>query len=154
MRFLLDIVIPRDEMNKVELEEQLVEWGGEKFSQEPVKYLGRKMLAFEELANLKYHCELLGSNLDAKKYIVLIFKGEELSDLEFMANTGTEDLRNNPLFMFLKSIITLSSFYIFLLREDEVIKERCAIEKEEELKDVLLESLSWATPKDILILKK
>lgn len=154
MRFLLDIVIPKDEMKKVDLEEQLIEWGGERFSQEPAKYIGKKELVFEELTNLKYHCGLLGNNLDAKKYSALIFKGEELSELEFLANSGTEDLRNNLLFVFLESLITLSSFYIFLLREDEVIKERYAIERQEELKAVLCESLSWNTPKDILIYKK
>lgn len=154
MRFLLDIVIPKDEMKKVDLEEQLIEWGGEIFSQEPAKYIGKKELVFEELTNLKYHCGLLGNNLDAKKYSALIFKREELSELEFLANSGTEDLRNNLLFVFLESLITLSSFYIFLLREDEVIKERYAIERQEELKAVLCESLSWNTPKDILIYKK
>ena len=75
MSFLLDIVIPKDEMNKVGLEEQLIEWGGAKFSQEPPKYIGNKELVFEELTNLKYHCGLLGNDLDAEKYSALLFKG-------------------------------------------------------------------------------
>ena len=151
MSFLLDIVIPKDEMNKVGLEEQLIEWGGAKFSQEPPKYIGNKELVFEELTNLKYHCGLLGNDLDAEKYSALIFKGKELSELEFLVNSRTENLRNNQLFVFLESLITLSSFYIFLLREDEIIKERYAIERQEELRTVLCESLSWDTMKDILI---
>lgn len=154
MRFLLDVVIPKDEMKKVDLEEQLIEWGGESFSQEPAKYIGRRKLVFEELTNLEYYCGLLGHSLDAKKYSALIFKGEELSELEFLANNRTEDLGNNLLFVFLESLITLSSFYIFLLREDEVIKERYVIERNDELKAILCESLSWNTPKDILIFKK
>ena len=154
MNFLLDIVIPKDEMIKVGLEEQLIEWGGEKFSQEPPKYIGNKELIFEELTNLKYHCGLLGNDLDDKKYTAFIFKGKELSELEYLVNNQTEDLRNNPLFVFLERLITLSSFYIFLIREDEVIKERCAIKREEELEIVLCESLSWATTKDVLIYKQ
>ena len=73
MSFLLDIVIPKDEMNKVGLEEQLIEWGGAKFSQEPPKYIGNKELVFEELTNLKYHCGLLGNDLDAEKYNTLLY---------------------------------------------------------------------------------
>ena len=83
MKFLLDIVIPKDEMKKVELEEQMIEWGGERFSHEPAKYMGKKTLVFEVLTNLKYHCGLLGNDLDAKKYSVLIYKGEELAELDF-----------------------------------------------------------------------
>ena len=154
MRFLLDVVLPKDEMKKIDLEEQLIEWGGEIFSHEPAKYIGRKKLVFEELTNLEYYSGLLGHNLDTKKYSALIFKGEELAELEFLANSRTEDLGNNLLFVFLESLITLSSFYIFLLREDEIIKERYVIERDNELKSVLCESLSWNTPKDILIFKK
>ena len=84
----------------------------------------------------------------------MIFKGKELSELEFLVNSRTENLRNNQLFVFLESLITLSSFYIFLLREDEIIKERYAIERQEELRTVLCESLSWDTMKDILIFKQ
>lgn len=154
MSFLLDVVIPKDEMNKVGLQEQLIEWGGVKFSQDPHKYICNKRLVFEELTNLKYHCRLLGNDLDIKKYSALIFKGEELSELEFLVNRRTEELRNNQLFVFLEKLTTLSSFYIFLLREDEVIKERYAIERKEELKSILCESLSWDTTKDILIFKQ
>lgn len=154
MRFLLDIVIPKDEMKKVDLEEQLIEWGGERVSQDPAKYIGKEALVFEQLTNLKYYCELLGDDLDAEKYSALIFKGEELTELEFLANSREENLRNNLLFVFLESLVTLSNFYIFLLREDEGIKERYAIEKREEFREVLCECLSWTTPKDIVIVKK
>ena len=58
------------------------------------------------------------------------------------------------MYLFLKSLITLSSFYIFLVREDEDIKERYEIENGKELRNVLCKSLSWITPKDIVILKK
>ena len=154
MSFLLDIIIPKDEMGKVSLEEQLIEWGGERFSQDPAKYIGKKELVFEELTNLKYHCGLLGEKLDDKKYSALIFKGEELSELEFLANRREDALMSNLLFEFLEGLITLSSFYIFLLQEDEGIKERYAIENGEELKKILYTSLSWTTPKDIVIVKK
>ena len=154
MNFLLDIIIPKDEMKKVDLEEQLIEWGGEMFSQEPVKYIGRKKLVFEQLTSLKYHCKLLGDNLNEKKYCALVLKGEELSKLEFIINRREKDLESDLLYLFLKSLITLSSFYIFLVREDEDIKERYEIENGKELRNVLCKSLSWITPKDIVILKK
>lgn len=117
------------------------------------KVYWKEKLVFEELPNLKYHCGLLGENLDDKKYSALIFKGEELSELKFLANRREDALMSNLLFEFLESLITLSSFYIILLREDEVIKEHYAIEKEEELRDALCECLSWTAPKYILIEK-
>ena len=113
----------------------------------------RRALISDSLTDMKYHCGLLGDDLDTKKYSALILKGEELSELEFLANSGTKDLSNSLLFVFLESLITVSSFYIFLLREDEVIKEWHTIERKEELKAVLCKSLSWTTPKDIVILK-
>lgn len=153
MSFYLDIVVPKEEMGKVDLEEQLIEWGGQKFSQDPVKYLGKKSLVFEQLTSLKYHCELIGDNLDEQKYCALIFKGAELSELEFLVNNPKSDLRSNLLFLFLEKFISLSSFYIFLMREDEGIKEKYEIKDEDEFRDVLCESLSWNTPKDILMVK-
>lgn len=153
MNFLLDIVIQKDEIKKLDLEEELIEWGGEKFSQDPIKYIWKRALVFEQLTSLKYHCDLLGDDLDEKKYSALIFKGEELSELEFLANNYEKNLRSNLLFVFLEKLITLSSFYVFLLREDECIKERYKIEKIDELKGVLCECLSWTMPKDILIFK-
>ena len=153
MSFYLDIVVPKEELGKVDLEEQLIEWAGQKFSQDPVKYLGKKALIFEQLTSLKYHCKLTGDNLDEQKYCALIFKGEELSELEFLVNNPKSDLRSNLLFLFLEELISLSSFYIFLKREDEGIKEKYEINDEEDFRDVLCKSLSWNTPKDILIVK-
>ena len=151
MSFYLDIVVLKEEMEKADLEEQLVEWGGQKFSQDPVKYLGRKSLVFEQLTSLVYHCKLIGDDLDEQKYCALVFKGEELSELEFLVNDPKSDLRSNSLFLFLEKLISLSSFYVFLTREDEGIKERYEINDEEDFRDVLCKSLSWDTPKDILM---
>lgn len=154
MNFLLDIIIPKDEMEKVDLKEQIIEWGGERFSYEPARYIGKSKLEFEELTNLQYYCGLLGEILDDKKYSALVFKGEELSELEILVNHKEDALVSNSLFEFLESLIILSSFYVFLLQEDEEIKERYVIENGEELKEILCTSLSWAAPKDIVIVKK
>ena len=141
MSFYLDILLPKEEMGKVGLEEQLIEWGGQKFSQDPVKYLGRKSLVFEQLTSLVYHCKLIGDDLDEQKYCALVVKDTK------------SDLRSNSLFLFLEKIISLSSFYVFLTREDEGIKERYEINDEEDFRDVLCKSLSRDTPKDILMVK-
>ena len=97
MSFLLDIVIPKDEMNKVGLEEQLIEWGGAKFSQEPPKYIGNKELVFEELTNLKYHCGLLGNELDAEKYISYLIKNirVHLGDFDWYAKNAIKPTLTN-----------------------------------------------------------
>ena len=115
-------------MEKADLVEQLIEWGGERLSQESVKYIGKKALVFEQLTGLKYYCGLLGHDLDTQKYSALVYKGKELTELEFLANNSEGDLKSRLLFVFLENLITLSSFYIFLLREDEGIKKRYEIE--------------------------
>lgn len=152
MDFLLDIVIPKDEIKKIDLEEQLVEWDGMLFSQEPARFIS-KNLVFEKLTNLKYYSDILGKNLDEQKYSAFIYKGNELSELEFLANNFQGDFIRNSLLIFLEKIVRLSSFYLFLLREDEKIKERYEIENEEEFCKILQESLSWIKPKDIVILR-
>ena len=120
------------------------------FSQEPARFIS-KNLVFEKLTNLKYYSDILGKNLDEQKYSAFIYKENELSELEFLANNFQGDFIRNSLLIFLEKIVRLSSFYLFLLREDEKIKERYEIENEEEFCKILQESLSWIKPKDIVI---
>ncbi len=38
MDYILDILLPKNELSKINLSELLVEWGGKKFSQNPPRY--------------------------------------------------------------------------------------------------------------------
>ncbi len=121
MDFLLDIVIPKDEIKKIDLEEQLVEWDGMLFSQEPARFIS-KNLVFEKLTNLKYYSDILGKNLDEQKYSAFIYKGNELSKLEFLANNFQGDFIRNSLLIFLKKLLDCQVFICFFYEKMKKLK--------------------------------
>lgn len=153
MIFNLDIVIQKREIEKLGLREQLIEWGGESFSQEPMKYVSSTNFTFEQVVDLNYYSKLLGIDLNEKSYIALTLSGEELFDLEFAINSKKEKLTDNLLLSFFTKLVKLNEFYLFLIREDENIKSRYFVETEKELRAILYESLTWSTQTDVLVLK-
>lgn len=153
MIFNLDIVIQKCEIEKLGLREQLIEWGGESFSQEPMKYVSSTNFTFEQVVDLSYYSKLLGIDLNEKSYIALTLSGEELFDLEFAINSKKEKLTDNLLLSFFTKLVKLNEFYLFLIREDENIKSRYFVQTEKELRAILYESLTWSTQTDVLVLK-
>ena len=151
MEYILDIVIPKEEINKIDLQEQLVSWGEEIFSRDPRKFVSGSNLVFEQAEDLEYYSRLLNENLDADKYIALCLKDKSLYDLDFIVNTKKNELNNNGLVNFLSELIPLREFYIFLLREDEPIKQKSAVKNKNELIALLCDSMEWSNQKDILI---
>lgn len=151
MDFTLDIIMAKDKVKKIDLNEKLVEWGGNVFSHDPPRYISSSKLVFEQIKDLSYYSKFLKEELDRDKYIALVLKGETLLDLEFLINGEEEKISNNKLFEFLIKVIKLEKFFILLVREDEVIKKRYAIKEKEELEKILCDSLKWSTPEDILI---
>ena len=151
MDFTLDIIIAKNEMKKLDLNETLIEWGDEIFSHNPPKYISNSNLVFEQFKDLNYYNKLLKEELDKDKYIAFVLKGETLLDLEFLINKEKEKISNNELFQFLTQIIKLKEFFILLVREDEVIKKRYVVKEKEELAKVLCSNLKWSAPEDILI---
>lgn len=154
MDYTLDIIIPKDEIETIELREQFVEWGDNIFPYEPPKYKGDSNLVFEQVEDIKYYSEILGISIENGNYMALVLKGEELLDLEFIINRQKEKVNNNTLVLFLMKLYKLREFYIILLREDEMIKEKYAVEKKEEIRNILCECLQWSKPNDILITKE
>lgn len=153
MDFTLDIIIPKLEINKLDLTEYLIEWGGTLFSQEPPRYKSSSNLIFEQFVDLKYYSNLLGDELNVENYIALGLKGEHLLDLKFIVNTQMEKIKNNPLLIFLTELLRLNQFYIFLLRDDEGIGKKYEVDKKEELIEIICNSLKYSTAEDVLITK-
>ena len=86
--------------------------------------------------------------------VILILKSSLLFDLEYDANQKGRLIEKNKLAIFLDSLFQLEEFYIFLTREDEIVKESYKIEEEGEVIDKLIEGLNWLNPKDILLYKR
>ena len=55
MDYMLDIIIPRDELKKIRLFEVLREWGGEMYSSTPAMYVTDSNIEFMEVTDLSYY---------------------------------------------------------------------------------------------------
>ena len=111
MDFIVDIIIPKNDIEKVNVVEELIEWGGEKLSQDPPKYSYKSILIFHENEDSYYQRVLEG--FDTKKNIILTLEGQQLSELEFLINKQEQDLAENELLMFFNELYDrLDSFYI------------------------------------------
>ena len=152
MDYELDIIIPRDEIIKTGLSEVLREWGGVLYSSSPAMYVSESNIEFMEITDLSCFDRII--DLKDNKLIALHLKSDIIYDFELYANDKKKQIDENSLLVFLKNLFSLSKFYIILTREDEVVKEKYEISDTEELEAVLLNSVNWDLPADVLLYKK
>lgn len=153
MDYVLDIVIPRKELETVKLNERLIEWGDGIYSCDPPQYISDPGIIFEQIEDVQYFNKIIGEELTADS-IVLHLKSDILSDLEYAVNNHGSVSEENALLNFLNRLTGLSQFYLLMVREDEKVKERYRISSEEEIRIRLSDSLKWSDPKDVLLYKK
>lgn len=149
MDYILDILLPKSDTNKVSLSEMLVEWAGGTFSQEPLRYTYKSKLYFTEQKNREYYKRYVVNRYNNYEFIALHFDGT-LLDLELLINNNGNFIEND-LILFLMELVKLETFAILLMRDEECVDERYEISKEEELYAILRDSLSWMHPKGVLI---
>lgn len=82
MDFTLDVMIPKNNIEKANLSEVLVEWAGEYYSQEPRKYSSNSKLVFEQYIDTTYFEYFVGTNFDIDEWVAFRLKGENLQELE------------------------------------------------------------------------
>lgn len=152
MDYMLDIIIPRGELNRIGLLEVLREWGGEKYSSTPAMYVTDSNIEFMEVTDLSYYNRFLNFKI-SKEFVGLHLKSDIFYDFELYANSQIVQTEDNELLVFLKSLFVLSKFYIILVREDELAKEKYMISSLEELESVLLKSVNWVSPTDVVLYK-
>lgn len=152
MDYNLDIIISKQEIENAGLTEKFCEWNGEKCSYSPAQYVTNSNIEFEKIENIQYFSKISGIAMP-RDVIALSLKSDILHDLEYDINSDVTKLMDNILFIFLVNLSKLNMFYIFLLREDENIKELHEIITDEEMCGVLRDSLNWTNPKDILMFK-
>lgn len=149
MNYILDILLPKSEMNKINLSELLVEWGGEKFSQTPQKYTNNSKIFFTECTDKEYYERFLGTQYPIAQSIALHLEGT-LLDLELLIN-NKKDFLNNEVMILLTELIKLEKFAILLIRDEESIDKKYKISRKEELQTIIYDSLSWDNPKGVII---
>lgn len=150
MDYILEIIVSEKEMTKVELYEKTVEWGGDICSYDPRRFETKSKIIFEQV---KYYESKVRRNF-GRDMVILVLKSSLLFDLEYDANQKGRLIKKNKLAIFLDSLFQLEEFYIFLTREDEIVKESYKIEKEGEVIDKFIEGLNWLNPKDLLLYKR
>lgn len=152
MDYVLDIIIPKKELEIVNMNEKLIEWGDSVYSCEPPQYITDSNIIFEQVENTQYYNRIVGEKI-TNDTIVLHLKNDILFDLEYAVNNAEATLEKNELYIFLEELFRLSKFYILLVREDEKVKEWYKIATKEEIGARLSNSLRWSDPKDILLFK-
>ena len=149
MDYILDILLPKNELSKINLSELLVEWGGKKFSQNPPRYTNNSKLFFTEYIDKEYYRRFLGSQYPMDKFIALHLD-ESLLDLELSINKKG-DFLDNQIMLFLAELLQLEIFVILLIRDEECLDEKYKISSKKELQTIIYDSLSWSNPKGVVI---
>lgn len=149
MDYILDILLPKNELSKINLSELLVEWGGKKFSQNPPRYTNNSKLFFTEYMDKEYYKRFLGNQYPMDKFIALHLD-ESLLDLELSINKKG-DFLDNQIMLFLAELLQLEIFVILLIRDEECLDEKYKISSKEELQTIIYDSLSWSNPKGVVI---
>lgn len=149
MDYILDILLPKNELSKINLSELLVEWGGKKFSQNPPRYTNNSKLFFTEYMDKEYYRRFLGNQYPMDKFIALHLD-ESLLDLELSINKKG-DFLDNQIMLFLAELLQLEIFVILLIRDEECLDEKYKISSKEELQTIIYDSLSWSNPKGVVI---
>lgn len=150
MDYILEIIVSEKEMTKIELYEKMVEWEGEICPYAPRRFETKSKIIFEQV---KYYESKVRRNL-GRDMVILVLKSSLLFDLEYDANQKGGLIEKNKLAIFLDSLSQLEEFFIFLTREDEIVKEKYKIEEEGEIIEKLIEALNWQNPKDIFLYKR
>ena len=152
MNYILDILIFKSDFDKVNITEQFGEWEGEKFSQVPPKYVYKSILEFHENSDSYYQKVL--AEVDLENYVPLTLENQYLSELESIVNSDNHDIRNNELILFLTNLYNnLSTFFVFMFRDEESIDEICHIRDSDELVEAFCKSLSRKSPKGVILIK-
>ena len=152
VNFILDVVVLREQLKEIEIDEVYFEWGGEKISQEPRKYEYNNLLEFKEVTD-EYYDKIIPDYND-ERYIILTLDSQNLFKLYDEINQG-KDVKQNEVILFLNKLFSeLNSSYVILFRDEECIDKKYAISDKEEFTDLLCKALNKFTPCGIIVSKE
>lgn len=159
MVFDLIVLIKEEEIEKINISERLVEWDGEKFSQDPPQYVyNNSSLLFHKFLNIDYYKRnfnnIIGNDLNIDEFIPFILLGNHLLDVEMLINCHNSDrLKKHDIFKLLENLLKLDKFAILLEREEEYIDKKYRVKNKEELINIFCNCLIWDSPKGAFITK-
>ena len=152
MDYILGIFILKSEISKLGLHEVLREWGGSKYSENPELYSTDLGIEFRKIEDMSFYSRL--SEIEFKPDVIgLYLISDILYDFEYYVNKKIPNEKAGELLELLKILSELSFVCMFLIREDEGVKEKYEIVTPEGIEDVLFKCLDWASPKDIMLYK-
>ncbi len=105
MDYVLDIAIPKKEIEAVKLNEKLMEWGDSAYSCSPPQYITNSNIIFEQIEDVKYFEEIVGKKI-SNEIVLLNLRSDVLFELEYAINSDNKELWKNELFLFLISFYT------------------------------------------------
>lgn len=155
MDLILDILIPKDNLDKINLTEIFVEWGGEKFSQNPKKYHYKSKLIFHENTEMNYYHNIVENDVDVYDCIALTLEWIYLSELEVAVNN--KDFRKEKsdlLSLFYEMYDKLNTFCIIKFLNEEDIDDRYLLSNANDAVNIFIRSLYWDSARGIIIIKK
>lgn len=151
---IMDILIKKHDLKKVNIEECFVEWGKEKLSQDPKKYTYNSILMFHENADMDYYTNYVKNVLNVDDFIALTLEGDKLTELDQLVYCGG-DTKTNNLIVFLKDLYNnLDIFCLIKFRNEECIDEIHIVDDTFNAVNLFLHSLERSCPKGIVIIKK
>ena len=154
MGSIVDILIKEHELSKINIEEHLKEWGGEKKSQDPRKYIYNSTLVFHENSDMSYYADFVNGEMDVYEYISLTLEGDKLDELEKLVNSGKDITYTNDLITFINELYEhISTFCIIKLRNEECIDEIHVINEASKAVKLFKDSLKRNEPQGVVIIK-
>ena len=147
MDLIFDVLVPSADFDKIMLVEELVEWGGKKYSREPQKYLFTSSVYFHKDACASYYQEMLDQVLDINECVALTLEGESLFNLKFSVNNGGVDNNSCELISFIYRLFaSLERFAIAILLHEEQIDVKYQTANADDAIKIIVKSLDWTCP--------
>lgn len=154
MSSIIDILIKKHELSKINIEECFIGWGEEKLSQDPRKYIYNSTLVFHENTDMSYYVDFVNGKLDVYEFISLTLEGDKLEELDKLVNSGKDITHANELIVFINELYKhLSTFCIIKLRNEECIDEIHVVNEFSKAERVFVDSLKRNCPKGVVIIK-
>ncbi|MCR5528765.1 MAG: hypothetical protein K6F49_06070 [Saccharofermentans sp.] len=150
MEYYFEIYFDVNCLDLLGIEEQCVNWSGIEYSQDPPVYKTSSGLMFEKIMHNNFKL-VTGEDLPGN-YIGLVLRGNSLHELSTQINLNT--CVNNPVLRFIGNLNERLGYILLLCRVEERISERYSLEDNNDVINLVVKSLDWNTPKDIVIHKK
>ncbi len=154
MSSIVDVLIKKHELSKVNIEESFINWGEERLSQDPKKYIYNSTLVFHENTNMGYYADIVKDALDIYEFTSLTLEGDKLEEIDKLVNSGNDITYSNDLIVFINELYrSLNTFCLIKLRNEECIDEIHIVNEASNATKIFMDSFKRSFSKGIAIIK-